>query len=309
MFLPVILDASSPPPSLDSTFGAFMLGTCFGAMFFGLTLHQTYRYFFTSKKSDTAFVKSLVISLVLLDTLHTASCIHASYYHLVRNYFNPSSLGSATSVPHRRNMEVQESGLLVYTTPSLAEFAKYSWIVSTISGLAVSCDTLLTGTLIYILLRNRTEFNHTNSLIDLLVLYAVTTGFISLIVMVFIFVFGLILPGNLIYISIGILGTKLYSNSVLASLNAREGLASKLERDAENIDIRLSAIQTAKSANIHAPESGPKPATPRFEASSRFYETSSLMFAQSGASTLDRWSDNAGLDAPTKNGGAISIVE
>ncbi|KAI0648826.1 hypothetical protein C8Q79DRAFT_924268 [Trametes meyenii] len=32
-------------PALDSTFGAILLGTCFGLMLYGLTVHQSYQYF------------------------------------------------------------------------------------------------------------------------------------------------------------------------------------------------------------------------------------------------------------------------
>ncbi|KAI0365171.1 hypothetical protein BV20DRAFT_772079 [Pilatotrama ljubarskyi] len=94
MLLPLIADASFPHPSLDDTFGAFLLGTCFGTMFYGSTLYQTFRYF-TSAKHDSGLVLSLVVSLVLLDMLHTACCMHASYYHLVTNYFDLNSLASA----------------------------------------------------------------------------------------------------------------------------------------------------------------------------------------------------------------------
>ncbi|KAI0763828.1 hypothetical protein BD413DRAFT_202472 [Trametes elegans] len=269
--------------SLGSTFGAFFLGTSFGSILYGVTLQQAFRYF-RRFKNDPPAIRHLVATALVLDTFHTACCIHASYYHLVTNYFNPVSLRSAVwslkliaflsgiaailaqlfyarrvyifGQELRYKVLVAISAVLmlsefvftivataeVYSKPIWTDFQRLSWLVSTVSGLALTCDMILTGTLISILVQSRTGFKSTDSLIDVLVLYAVTTGLLSLIVMVFIFVFGLVLPGNLIYIAIGILGTKLYVGSVLAALNSRLSLAGRFGRGLSEIDVPVSDL-------------------------------------------------------------------
>ncbi|KAI0364307.1 hypothetical protein BV20DRAFT_1029923 [Pilatotrama ljubarskyi] len=67
-----------PVPALDNTFGAVLLGTCFGLILYGLTAHQAYRYF-RLYPTDVPVLKALVTVLVSLETLHTALCIHMWY--------------------------------------------------------------------------------------------------------------------------------------------------------------------------------------------------------------------------------------
>ncbi|KAL1949768.1 hypothetical protein VTO73DRAFT_8649 [Trametes versicolor] len=100
-------------PALDNTFGAVLIGTCIGLIFYGLTAHQTYRYF-RLYPNDVSVLKVLVTVLMCvglrswhafvapltqspcrsLETFHTTLCIHMwySYYYLTTNYFNPVSL-------------------------------------------------------------------------------------------------------------------------------------------------------------------------------------------------------------------------
>ncbi|TBU39146.1 hypothetical protein BD309DRAFT_872910 [Dichomitus squalens] len=70
--------AAFPLPALDNTYGALLLGTFIGLMLYGLTVHQTYRYF---RLYPTDIL--ILVYLVIYPT---------SYYHLVSNYFNPIAL-------------------------------------------------------------------------------------------------------------------------------------------------------------------------------------------------------------------------
>ncbi|KAI9060713.1 hypothetical protein FKP32DRAFT_1577394 [Trametes sanguinea] len=93
------LSSTSPPPSLDKTYGALFIGMCFGLMLYGLTVHQCYRYARMYRK-DALWVKCLVSGILALDTLHTLSCVAAVYYHLVSNFSNPASLVARNWVRH-----------------------------------------------------------------------------------------------------------------------------------------------------------------------------------------------------------------
>ncbi|KAI0763295.1 hypothetical protein BD413DRAFT_583347 [Trametes elegans] len=74
--------------NLDSTIGAVLLGTFFGLILYGFGLHQTYRYA-RLYPNDSWFIKSLVVVIAILESLHSSMNIHTCYYYLVTNYFNP----------------------------------------------------------------------------------------------------------------------------------------------------------------------------------------------------------------------------
>ncbi|KAI9058010.1 hypothetical protein FKP32DRAFT_1293009 [Trametes sanguinea] len=78
-------------PSLNNTYGAFLLGTFIGLMLYGLTLHQTYRYY-RLFPGDLKIIRAFVITTLVLETIHTVLCMHICYFYLVLNYANPSAL-------------------------------------------------------------------------------------------------------------------------------------------------------------------------------------------------------------------------
>lgn len=77
--------------SMDETFGAGLIGALVNAMMYGLTTLQTYLYFLYYPQ-DNKKIKSLVILIWVLDTVHTALVSLCIYFYLVTNYNNPSGL-------------------------------------------------------------------------------------------------------------------------------------------------------------------------------------------------------------------------
>ncbi|KAH9888099.1 hypothetical protein C8Q73DRAFT_794515 [Cubamyces lactineus] len=84
---------SVPPevPSLETRFGAFLLATFMGLMLYGLTLHQSYRYF-RLFSADIRLLKAIVLLTVITETTHILLCTHICYFYLVTNFFNPTVL-------------------------------------------------------------------------------------------------------------------------------------------------------------------------------------------------------------------------
>ncbi|KAH9895981.1 hypothetical protein C8Q73DRAFT_789768 [Cubamyces lactineus] len=102
-----------------------------------------------------------------------------------------------------------------------------AWMNSAGVGMAVLADTILTAALIFSLHRSRTGIQRTDSIIDLLIMYAINTGLVTGIMNMLSFVFALAMPHNLIYAGIVIVATKLYANSMMAVLNSRRSLATQ----------------------------------------------------------------------------------
>ncbi|TBU32702.1 hypothetical protein BD311DRAFT_750574 [Dichomitus squalens] len=102
----------------------------------------------------------------------------------------------------------------------------HPWIITCASALGVSTDWSLTIILILALRRSRSGIKRTDSMLDTLILYTVTTGLLTSACMLLVFVFSVATPHNLIYIAFSFLLTKLYTNSFLAALNTRQTLRS-----------------------------------------------------------------------------------
>ncbi|TFK87025.1 hypothetical protein K466DRAFT_599835 [Polyporus arcularius HHB13444] len=257
----------APPelPALDNTYGALFIGTAFGLIIYGVTVHQTYRYFrLYPPGRDQPVIFWMVIIIWILETFQTAVIIAACYWHLVTNFFNPASLGDSYWATQ---LLIPTSGVLVIVCESfyarrvwyigqksryivllvgcimlvllgftiaatyesfrvpLHDFPPYDWLFAAMFGLAATSDAILTIALITILLRSRTGFKRTDSTVEVLVIYTINTGLVSLVFAVLAFTFSMVLPGNLIYMGIGIVSVKLYANCVLAVLNSRRSLS------------------------------------------------------------------------------------
>ncbi|TBU39811.1 hypothetical protein BD309DRAFT_1021877 [Dichomitus squalens] len=245
-------------PSLGSTFGAVLLGVFFSLILYGGILHQAYRYYRTYT-TERLGLKTLVSATVLLETGHTAISMYICYRALVTDYGNPESLSNVT-----RSVDILPalSGLIVALTQSFflrraylfgKQYRPWALLVlfplvagfgfslaSTVDGglrtgrhigtssptLGVSTDWSLTIILILALRRSRSGIKRTDSMLDTLILYTVTTGLLTSACMLLVFVFSVATPHNLIYIACSFLLTKLYTNSFLAALNTRQSLRS-----------------------------------------------------------------------------------
>ncbi|KAM5544619.1 hypothetical protein V8D89_001517 [Ganoderma adspersum] len=252
-------------PSLADTYGAFFIGSCISLVLYGLTVHQTYRYF-RLYPEDSMYLKALVMTIFLAETVNSILPVHLSYYHLVANYFNPLALASDTLslrllaptsaitilacqsfyvrrvflVDCRYRLIVAGTIVLLIVETAFAivlsvqafkghqmqDFVDMTWTVSVFYGVDMVIDSTLTGTLIVYLLRNRTGTQRNDSMIQTLIVYTINTGLVTSIVGMLAFIFGLIMPGNLVYFAMGIVVTKLYANSVLALLNTRRYLSN-----------------------------------------------------------------------------------
>ncbi|TBU27823.1 hypothetical protein BD311DRAFT_797575 [Dichomitus squalens] len=253
-------------PPLDNTFGAVLIGTFMSLILYGMTLHQLYRYLLTYA-TDRLWVRCTVYSTIMLETVHMAFCCHVCYWYLVTNYFNPSELlfGSwsikivlilsgiiiiisqsffAWRVylvgPRFRLLVLVAMFLLVgelaffsaatietFMIPTFQEFEHLEWLISVGSAQAITADTLLTTVLIITLHRSRTGIKRTDSILDVLILYAISTGLLTTIFNALAFLSVVLLPKNMIYIAFSIIVTKLYANTLLVALNTRDSLSKR----------------------------------------------------------------------------------
>ncbi|TBU53303.1 hypothetical protein BD310DRAFT_888002 [Dichomitus squalens] len=116
--------------------------------------------------------------------------------------------------------------VVTFVDVTFARFRQHSfWIIYTALGLRVVTDLVLTGSLILFLQRSRTGFTTTERMIDVLTLYAINTGLVTSLFSLAAAVAAAVLPDTLIYIAIYIVSSKMYSTSVLATLNSRKRIS------------------------------------------------------------------------------------
>ncbi|KAH9057314.1 hypothetical protein EDB87DRAFT_1686429 [Lactarius vividus] len=83
----------SPVADIRNSFGAAFVGLLVSTTLFGLTIVQTWIYFWHYHKRDPKALKLFIAFVTVMDTLHTILCAYAVYWYLILNYGNVESLG------------------------------------------------------------------------------------------------------------------------------------------------------------------------------------------------------------------------
>ncbi|OJT14665.1 hypothetical protein TRAPUB_8777, partial [Trametes pubescens] len=158
----------------------------------------------------------------------------------------------------------------------ITDSRRLSWLVSVAYGFAFTSDVIVTGGLVFVLQRSRTgskrrvpstrnvsekyyPLNETsrfrsNTILDILIKYTINTGLLT---SVLVFISAIVLPGDLVYAGVSIVGAKLYANSVLAVVNSRKSIGNKFFDDfttqvvplRSRVDIELESM----AWNVHQP--------------------------------------------------------
>jgi len=114
--------------------------------------------------------------------------------------------------------------------------------------IGVVADVLIAAALFYFLRRSRTGFKKSDTMISRLIMFTVSTGFLTSICafasLVSILVWGQTLIYVAFYFSLG----RLYSNSVLATLNARQSIRG-LGEDSDDLSFSLQDISKRRTNN------------------------------------------------------------
>lgn len=111
-------------------------------------------------------------------------------------------------------------------------------------GSNLSADVYVAVVLCYYLWRSRTGVGKTDSLIVTLILYTVNTGLLTALDASAGLITYAAMPNNFIFIAFYLNLSKLFVNSYLASLNAREGLIGKMKSDGM-VSIHMSRVSTS----------------------------------------------------------------
>jgi len=126
------------------------------------------------------------------------------------------------------------TSVLLYTVPSWSEFQLRRAPKITING-GLSCsvvvDFIIAALLVFYLRRGQLQsrFRKTHDVIRICMAYAVNTGAVTMMVSIFILATFRLVKESLLFAGLTLVASKLYANSFLGTLNAREMLRRKNE--------------------------------------------------------------------------------
>ncbi|GJE98226.1 hypothetical protein PsYK624_144510 [Phanerochaete sordida] len=277
-------DPCAPLPALhlDNTLGAAYIGNILAAVFFGFTNVQMYIFF--THFNDGVVLRSLVSFLWVLDSLHLALICHTIYFYAVTNFANPLAMLDVTKTIMAHVIvtgisDVTVRGIFAYRVwlvsqgkrllliaiivPSLlcfacsiafpirglqigtyAGFAHISWILYTAFITGVIADTTIALSLCYFLAKRRTGVRRTDSIVRILMIYSVNTGVLTSLCAICVLVTYAVMPSNFVFIAFYFVLPKLFLNSLLGTLNARERLRGFAKGSGGLVSIPLSAVSS-----------------------------------------------------------------
>ncbi|KAH9853719.1 hypothetical protein C2E23DRAFT_91919 [Lenzites betulinus] len=241
---------------------------------YGVSCSQMY-YYFTSYSKDPWGLKLLVIVVWLSDSAHQALISHSVYWYLVTEYGNPVALTLLTrtiiaevffgictgffvqSFFVVRIWHLSGKKLAVVIPVAILVLGEFS-VGMAYSIKAVSFTTFLEDTrlkslsiatnafaaagdvtiavlMCKILHDSRTGFSKSDTLINKLMMFSVNTGILTSICACLSLITILAMPNTFVYITFFFLLGRVYSNTLMATLNARKSL-----REASGGDLSLS---------------------------------------------------------------------
>jgi hypothetical protein len=141
-------------------------------------------------------------------------------------------------------------------------------LVATNKALETAVDALITGALVYYLRRGRSGMqrtNSTNSMIDRLIVFAVNRGAITTFLQLCYLIAFEIRPDSMAWVALHIAISKVYTNSLLATLNSRNTIRGVGE-DQEILSVRLigSTLKFAAAGTEHSNELNTIKSSPTF---------------------------------------------
>ncbi|KAJ7465219.1 hypothetical protein FB451DRAFT_1352729 [Mycena latifolia] len=233
----------------DTVVGVLLLGLFFNTYLYGICTYQ-FSVYVQSKFKDSWWIRSVVGSLFVTDTIHSAVAIYSGWETCVTNYANPASLAYvgwtipftavATSftailtqifLGHRVYLLTNSRPLFALISVlssgiinEVAKFAPLAPYVTVWLAFQTSADLLITLCLTVALARSRTGFRTTDTIINRLIRGTIQTGlFASIFALADLFSFLLHRNTNLYAMFAYPIG-RIYTNTLLNTLNSRANM-------------------------------------------------------------------------------------
>ncbi|EJF57076.1 hypothetical protein DICSQDRAFT_92661 [Dichomitus squalens LYAD-421 SS1] len=248
------------PSPAALTYGPIFIGVVLNILLYGIMITQTYLYFNVYRK-DRLWMKLFVALLFLCDTLNCAFDITFLYIPLVNNFGNDSALMYASWVFATDPVMTALIGSLVQCffawrvkvltnswpavffiatcaivqfcgglgtsiavgmIPEFVHFQKFEVIVIVWLAFSAVADCAITVALVWHLRKHKTGFAATDDIVNRIIRLTVQTGLITALCALVDLVLFIATPAGL-HLLFNLPLSKLYTNSLMSSLNSRSG--------------------------------------------------------------------------------------
>ncbi|EJC99036.1 uncharacterized protein FOMMEDRAFT_170792 [Fomitiporia mediterranea MF3/22] len=245
---------------VHDTLGCLMIGSVLSMGLYGIGSVQTYYFFDTFGGHDSYYLRFQVFSLWALNTVHQAFILCSTYKYAITHYAVAGQLAVleptlrntiiltaviailAQSVFVDRIYCLSKNLILTAVMIVLAlgqlacTIAYYAKCHSSttfdslrLNSTLMHVDQIITavvnsaiaGTLVYLFQTTRTGFKQNDSIANKFMAFGLNTGAVTAICAIVCLVTGYASPNTFVYLLFSFLLTRLYMNTVLASLNSR----------------------------------------------------------------------------------------
>ncbi|EKM79469.1 hypothetical protein AGABI1DRAFT_114029, partial [Agaricus bisporus var. burnettii JB137-S8] len=274
--------------------GPLFLGTAFNVLLYGISITQTYLYL-TSSKEDKWFIKYFVYFLFITDTIHTVFTLVYLYDSLIKNFGNVPYLETANWIfstdpaltgiiggavqaffSWRVKVLTRNTFLSLFILfcsvisffmglataaaiafiPKFNEFQRFRIVVILWLGSSCIADIVITTTMVLYLRRHRTGFSQTDHQVDRIIRVTMHTGLVTALwALVDLLLYLSSSSGKHLFFNFCL--SKLYTNSLMSSLNSRGGWRYNEDSNAAfAFEHKRSTanFQNQPNSNIMAPE-------------------------------------------------------
>jgi len=246
------------PDIVYTTVGPFLIGTWISTWLYGMMLIQAREYYRTAT-NDPRWIKYMVAFLLVAETLNSVFDIYIAYHFSVLEFGNAEGIfTSFWAVNAHPAMSATISSIVqsffgwrvkkltgrswlasiiivlsiiqflagvgssigTVVVPNMAQFHKFKSVVIVWLGLAPLDDLLIAGSLTWYLRSHKTGFSSTDDITSRITRMTMQNAAITVIWTTFNLAFFLAYTNNL-YVIFKFPLTKLYSNCLISSLNAR----------------------------------------------------------------------------------------
>ncbi|SJL06632.1 uncharacterized protein ARMOST_09974 [Armillaria ostoyae] len=248
--------------SLGGTMGPLYIGMVLAGALWGVSCVQTW-YYFDNYKNDPTFLRVVVFCTWLSDTIHQILISQAVYNYTITHFGDTDNLQNVlwslylealfngitgflvqSFFVHRiwtfrKNIPITfvisllvigEFGVTIayvalgMNLKTFTDLKQIKGVSMSINALAAAGDVLISAAICTMLNSSKSGFAWSNHVINRLILFSINSGLLTSICAVMSLVTILALPNTLIYFCFYFLIGRFYSNSLLATLNARKGM-------------------------------------------------------------------------------------
>jgi len=257
--LPPSAPVTAAEAPVNAVFGPLLIGVCFNCIFYGIFVLQAVTYYVSYRK-DAAWLKLFILYLFFVESVNVGCNIATIYEPLILRYgtaaavtFFPRMIASTPITGASISAPVQiftawrivvitgnkwiGMGIVLLSLTSLAFAINTAVVIASIRLFAKKVDALVLATVwltadicadllitisLYVSLnRRRTGSKSTDAIIDRVIRLAVQTGLMTVIFALAETTIFLVVPNTTANFAFNFPLSKLYSNALLSTLNAR----------------------------------------------------------------------------------------